>query len=93
MVSLAALRATPLRLDPAWRAMWRGTYSPAPIAVGGRANPYHRSGSARLLWENDLQSFDDQLHPGVLLDRQQGNDFRASSDHDSDGCECGGIHN
>ena len=97
MVPLAVPRATPFRLDPAWRAVWRGTYSPAPIAVGGRASPYHQSAKATscrrlLFWEDDLQCLDDQLHPGVLLDRQQGDNFRTSSDHDGDSSNGSGIH-
>jgi hypothetical protein len=74
-------------------AMWRGTYSPAPIAVGGRASPYRRSGSAKLFWEDDLQCLEDQLHPGVFLDRQQGDDFGACGYHDGDSGNSGGIHN
>jgi len=44
------------------------------------------------LWENHLQCLNQQLNPGVLPDRQQRNDFRASRNDDGNNSGSGGIH-
>jgi len=44
------------------------------------------------LWENNLQSLHNELYPRVFFNGQQGNDFRAGSDHNRNGSSSRGIH-
>jgi len=47
----------------------------------------------RLLFSgDDVQDVNQKLHPAIAADREQGQDFRASSSDDGDDCDCGGIH-
>ena len=66
-------------------------------AEGDAANPVCRNATTKqrqrlTLWENKFQHFDDQLHPGIFFDWQDGNDFGASSYKDGKRGSSGGIH-
>jgi len=61
------------------------------------ANPYHQNEPTKLcrrsaLWEYNLQRFHNQLHPGIFLDGQQRDDFRASGHNDGNDSSSSGIH-
>ena len=74
-----------------------GIWLAAQHVKGDAANPVGRNATARqrqrlTLWENKLQHLDQQLHPGVFTDGQQGDDFTASSHQDGKCGESRGIH-
>lgn len=68
-----------LRANPQWRDLdevqgWHETYGPALPYADGHANPCRQIAPAKryrrlTLWENNLQSLNDQLNPAVFLNR------------------------
>ena len=61
------------------------------------ANPYHQNEPTKrcrrsALWEYNLQCFNNQLHPGIFLDGQQRDDFRACSHDDGNDSSSSWIH-
>ena len=97
LVLLADLLTSQLLRDPVLDLTFSRTCSPVLFCAGDHAKSFDRIALAipcqpSALWENNLQGFDDQLHPGVFFDRQQGDDFGACSHDDCDGGSGGGIH-
>ena len=60
---------------------WRGIHGPAS-----------QPGRISALWEQNFKCFNQQLHPGILLDREQRNNFRAGSDDDRNNGGSGWVH-
>jgi len=77
--------------------MSRGTWLAEQHAEGDAANHVCRNATAKrrqrlTLWEDKLQHFDQKLHPRILTDGQQGDDFTAGSHNNGKGGKSGGIH-
>ena len=94
---LADLLTSQLLRDPVLDLAFSQTCSPVLLYAGDHAKSSDRIALAircqpLALWENNFQCLEDQLHPGVFFDRQQGNDFRTCSNDDGDDCSGGGIH-
>jgi hypothetical protein len=75
----------------------RETWLVVQHAVGDAASHACRNATTKqrqrsALWEQNLQRFDKKLHPRVFFNGQQGNDFRAGSDHNRNGSSSRGIH-
>jgi len=75
----------------------RETWLVVQHAVGDAASHVCRNATTKqrqrlALWEKNLQRFDKKLHPRVFFNGQQGNDFRAGSDHNCNGSSSRGIH-
>lgn len=75
----------------------RETWLVVQHAEGDAASHVCRNATAKqrqrsALWEDKLQHFHQQLHPGILTDGQQGDDFTASSYNDGKRSKSGGIH-
>lgn len=95
-----------LMVDPRASLRWRdlgegqalrGTCGLALVSGDDPASPCRRIAPARwcrisALWENDLQRFDDQLHPAVFLDGQQCDYFAACCNDNRNNGQSGGIH-
>jgi len=64
----------------------RGTAQWQPLPL---LEPQH---PALALWEDQSRNLKQQLDPGVGLDWQQANDFRASADNDGANSNGGGVH-
>lgn len=76
---------------------WLQICAVVPHDSNDAANPYHQNEPAKwcrrsALWEYNLQCFHNQLHPGILFDGQQSDDFRACSHDDGDNSSSSGIH-
>ena len=91
------LLTSQLQRDPASDLAFSQTCSPAQLYAVDHAKSFGQIAPAipyrpSALWENNLQRLDNQLHPAVFLDGQQGDDFRACSNDDGDDCSSGGVH-
>ena len=64
----------------------RGTAQWQPLPL---LEPQH---PALALWEDQSRDLKQQLDPGVGFNRQQANDFRASSDNNGANSNGGGVH-
>lgn len=74
------------------------TCNPASLYAADYARSFDRTVQTircqpSALWEDHLQSFNDQLNPTVFLDWQQADNFRTSSNDDGNDSGSGGIHN
>lgn len=83
--------------DPALDLAFSRTCNPALLCVDDHAKSFDRTALAiryrrSALWEYNLQSFKDQLNPTVFFDRQDCNDFRASSNDDCDNSSGRRVH-
>ena len=90
------------RASPRWRDLgevraWREICGPALLFAGDHASLYRQIAPARrcrisTLWENYLQSFDNQLDPAVFFDGQDGDDFASGGNQNRNHSSGGGIH-
>ena len=73
------------------------TYGPERHAAGHAASPYRQSAGATsflasALWEERLQTFEQELQPAVAANGQQRNDFTAGRNDDRGNRGGRGIH-
>lgn len=77
--------------------MWPRICDPGRHVSRHAASPYRQSAAAKpslasALWEQGLQTLENELKPAIAANRQQGDDLTTGGNDDGDDCSSRRVH-